>query len=111
MTITTDDLKRSLRLLDDDVDSDKLAQLQSYLDAAKSYVDGAVGGDDDFYNSTENQDIYKTVVLALATAYYQNPSAVTTGSVTNVNLVLDNIIMQLRVRLLRKRNNENGSNE
>lgn len=107
--ISVDDLKRSLRLLDDDIDPSKEQQLELYLNAAKAYINNIVDADDSFYESPKYKDIYKTVVLALATAYYQNPSAITNGNVNRVDLVLSNILVQLRLGYLSKKREDNGT--
>ena len=97
--ITTIDLKAQLRIIDTDdpeIDNPINQLLDQCLIGAKTYVVGSIGQDQDFYKSDTVQAIYRIAVLALATAYYQNPSALTTGSVTKVNYVLQSIIAQLR---------------
>jgi|GEM_PF-803961 len=101
MAIDIDSLKASLRILDTGdaaIDAQTDALLTGYLTAAKSYVQSAVGADEDFFQSADNEPLYQVAVLALATAYYQNPAAIGTGNVTEVNLVLNNIVGQLRAR-------------
>ena len=96
MAISVDDLITSLRL--DEVDDSEKTTLQGYLAAAESYVQDAVGADDSFLADPENSDLYKVVVLAIAGAYEQNPIAAVQGATVPINLVLNNIIGQLRAK-------------
>lgn len=107
--VTIDDLKRSLRLLDDDIDSGQEQQLELYLNSAKAYINNAVGADESFYESPDYKDIYKTAVLALATAYYQNPSGLSTGNISRVDLVLNSILIQLRLGYLSEKRKIDGT--
>lgn len=94
--IAVDGLKRQLRLLDDDVTDDDVILLQQCLDAAESYIKGAIGDNDAFYSLDTVTSIYPAAVYALATSYYQNPASLTTGNVVEVNQVLNSLIAQMR---------------
>lgn len=99
--LTTSDLKAQLRVIDTgepSIDEPITELLDQCLDGAKSYVDSAVGATRAFYEIPENEHIYKIAVLSLASAYYQNPSALATGTVVKVDLVLQAIVAQLRGR-------------
>ena len=98
----TEILKRSLRLLDTgdteaDANTEKL--LLQCLNSAENYVQHAVGNElSDFFNSDDVKDIYNLAVTAIAGAYYQNPVALTTGSVVSIDLVSNSLIGQMRGR-------------
>lgn len=96
MAISVDDLIVSLRK--DEVDDAERATLTGYLNAAESYVQNTIDADDSFLADPENSDLYKVVVLAIAGAYQQNPIAVASGKPAPINLVLNNIIGQLRAK-------------
>lgn len=70
MSIKVEDLKRSLRLLDDDVDEGQLQQLRDDLAAAESYVKRAVGVKEEFFTDPEIERTLKKAVLTVAAAYY-----------------------------------------
>lgn len=83
-------LKDSLRLEGNDDD----ALLTGYLNAAQNYIQDAIGQDvEKFY---EDNPLYDTAVIALASSYYTNRVATSSTQVYTVNLVLRSIIGQLR---------------
>ncbi|TLQ03645.1 phage gp6-like head-tail connector protein [Pediococcus stilesii] len=94
MAVEVQTLKDSLRI--DGVDDDKL--LQQYLDTAENYIKNAVGEKDikEFYQLPKVLSIYQTAVYALASAYYNNRSALGSVQAYTVDLTLDSIIAQLR---------------
>ncbi len=113
--VSVEEFKRSLRLTDTgDAEQDKLtdAILDGYLAGAESYIQDAVGLElPTFFE--DNKATYKIAVYSLATAYYQNPSALTGNNVVRVDLVLNALIAQLRGRYevaLRKKGDADGSN-
>lgn len=108
-----DYFKRSLRLTDtgdEDQDAATETLLQGCLDAAESFIQGAIGSDDGtFYQ--DNADIYLMAVYSLATAYYQNPSALGNG-VAPIDLVMNALIGQLRGRYaVTKEGTDDGNNQ
>lgn len=94
LAVEVQTLKDSLRI--DGVDDDKL--LQQYLDTAENYIKNAVGEEDmkEFYQLPKVLSIYQTAVYALASAYYNNRSALGSVQTYTVDLTLDSIIAQLR---------------
>lgn len=87
-------LKDSLRI---DGDDDN-ALLNSYLSAAKSYVKNAIDEDlsQKFLGLDKVSNLYTTAVYALASAYYNNRSALSATTIVPVDLTLQSIIGQLR---------------
>lgn len=87
-------LKDSLRI--DGTDDDVL--LASYLSAAKNYVKNAIDENlsQKFLELENVSDLYTTAVYALASAYYNNRSALSATAIVPVDLTLRSIIGQLR---------------
>ncbi|WP_260365353.1 head-tail connector protein [Pediococcus ethanolidurans] len=87
-------LKDSLRI--DGTDDDVL--LASYLSAAKNYVKNAIDENlsQKFLELEKVSDLYTTAVYALASAYYNNRSALSATTIVPVDLTLQSIIGQLR---------------
>jgi uncharacterized phage protein (predicted DNA packaging) len=99
--IALSDFKYSLRLMDTgdaELDTAQNTALQGYLDAAASYVQSAVGAPESFCEAPKNISIYRVAVLALAGAYFSNPVAAAEKTSAGVDLVLNNIVGQLRYR-------------
>lgn len=91
MEITLNMFKDSLRIERDESYFD--AQLQMYLNSAKEYVIGAIGYE------PENDDRFALAVIALATAYYENPDPSkmkTMGADSYKVFTVNNLINQLR---------------
>lgn len=94
MAANLETLKSSLRI--DGNDDDVL--LNSYLSAAQNYVENAIDEDlsQDFFGLDRVSDLYTTAVYALASAYYNNRSALSATTIVPVDLTLQSIIGQLR---------------
>lgn len=94
-----DTFKRSQRLTDTgdkalDAATDSL--LHACLAAAESFIQGAIGDSvEGFYQN--NLDTYQLAAFSLATAYYDNPSALGNG-VVPIDLVMNSLVGQLRGR-------------
>lgn len=95
MAANLETLKSSLRI--DGNDDDEL--LKGYLSAATSYIKQAIGDENGvtgFYEMEGVNDLYTTAVYALASAYYNNRSALSATTIVPVDLTLQSIIGQLR---------------
>lgn len=89
MSVDKTRLKLSLRIdgnLDDEL-------LDAYIRAAESYIKNAVGADENFY---ADNDLFDVAVVALASSYYTERTALSSTQLYPVNLTLNSIIGQLR---------------
>ncbi len=67
--------------------------LEAYIRAAESYIKNAVGADEGFY---ADNDLFDVAVIALASSYYTERTALSSTQLYPVNLTLNSIIGQLR---------------
>ncbi|WP_265478611.1 head-tail connector protein [Lactiplantibacillus plantarum] len=111
MSLNIQDLKNSLRI---DGDQDNVL-LKRYLDAATSYVKGAVGDEADvpgFYDDVRVINNFETAVISLAGTYWTYRQSISSVSAVPIDLVLNSIIGQLRgeydERLERVMKNDQG---
>lgn len=89
MSVDKARLKLSLRIdgnLDDEL-------LDAYIRAAESYIKNAVGADENFY---ADNDLFDVAVVALASSYYTNRTALSNTQTYTINMTLNSIIGQLR---------------
>lgn len=89
MSVDKKRLKLSLRI-DGDIDDELL---DMYINAADIFIKNAIGATDDFY---VNNDLFDTAVVALASSYYTNRTALSNTQTYTINMTLNSIIGQLR---------------
>lgn len=81
------------------LDGDQDDQLvQGYVDAAKAFVQGAIGDDDSFYQLPDVKPLFESAVTALAATYYQYRLSLSDTQTYPVDLTVNSIIGQLRGR-------------
>ena len=107
MAVSVDDVKNVL-YLDGDADN---GLIQGYLDAAKQFVMGAVGGDDSFCEQADVQPLFDVAVKSLAATYYQYRLSLSDTQTYPIDLTVNSIIGQLRGMYALKagEDDENGS--
>lgn len=89
----SDEFKRTLGYLPDDdlLDSQVLARMNSAIDAAEIYVQGAIGTDNkDFYKRENILPLYKMACYAIAANWFNHPSTAVSSTTAK------SIIGQLR---------------
>lgn len=85
------------------LDGDQDDQLvQGYVTAAKSFVKGAIGDDDSFYQQPDVKPLFESAVTALAATYYQYRLSLSDTQTFPINLTVNSIIGQLRGRYAEK---------
>lgn len=85
------------------LDGDQDDQLvQGYVDAAKAFVQGAIGDDDSFYQLPDVKPLFESAVTALAATYYQYRLSLSDTQTYPVDLTVNSIIGQLRGRYAEK---------
>ena len=85
---------RDMLYLDDDSD-DQL--LDSYIKAAQSFIQNAIGDDvNGFYSDANVSSLVTLAVMSLAGTYYQNRLALSDVQAYQVDLTTNSIIGQLR---------------
>lgn len=99
MSVDKERLKLSLRI-DSNFDDELL---DMYLSAASDFIKNAVGAPDDFYI---NNDLFDTAVVALASSYYTNRTALSNTQTYTINMTLNSIIGQLRGQWSEESENE-----
>lgn len=81
------------------LDGDQDDQLvEGYVAAARSFVKGAIGDDDDFYQLADVKPLFESAVTALAATYYQYRLSLSDTQTYPVDLTVNSIIGQLRGR-------------
>lgn len=87
-------LKLSLRL--DMEEDDELLNL--YIDAASSYIKGAVGDSESFWEDDSIKPMFKTALIAQASGYYAARTSLTNIPMYPINMAVNSIVGQMRGR-------------